>query len=117
MVCPLKTKKERFAIFLERLKAASPVSSRECALELMTEIIDRVEDEFSVTVRSDFSERMHVWRWEFQWKDLDSDPCYWDDSANRTHRVIIYHSGRIIIKNLKVFPTTVILDKLGTNLN
>jgi hypothetical protein len=110
-----KSKRERFAIFLESLKLASPADSRERALALMKETMDRVEDEFSGTDRTNYSERMHVWDWRFEWRDMESDPCYWDDSVARTHRTQIYHSGRIVITNLKIAPASVVLDKPGAN--
>lgn len=112
---PLKSKRERFAIFLERLKAAPPVDSRERALALMKDIMDRVEDEFSETDRPNYAERMHVWGWGFEWRNLESDPCYWDDSVAKTHRTQIYHSGRIVITNLKTLPASIVLDKPAAN--
>jgi len=81
----------------------------------MMETMDQVEDEFSETGRADYSERMHVWGWGFEWRDLESDPCYWDDSVVKSHRTQIYHSGRIVIGNLKTLPPSIVLDKPGVH--
>ena len=40
-------KKERFTIFLERMKAAPPAESAKEALTLLVEVLNAVEDEFS----------------------------------------------------------------------
>lgn len=93
------------------LQEAPRVGSREDVLSLFKQTMNQVEDEHSGTDRTDYSERMHVWNWEFEWRDLDSDPCYWDDSAARTHRTQIFHSGRFVITNLKSSPAAVVIDK------
>jgi hypothetical protein len=109
---PKMSKRQRFAIFIARLKDAPAVDSRESALELMKHVMDKVEDEHSGTGRTDFSERMHVWGWGFQWTDLDKDPCCWDDTAGKVHRMQIFNNGRIVITNLKS-SGSVVLDKPG----
>ena len=106
-------KHERFDIFLSRLATAAPANSRDAALALMSRIMDEVEEEFSDADRSSFGERMRVWGWDFGWKNLQTDPCFWDDSAGSTHRTHIYHSGRIVITRIKGGPADVI-DKPGS---
>ena len=44
-----------------------------------------------------FNDKMHVYGWEFGWKDLGRSPCYWDDSWSKVHRTQIYDNGRIVI--------------------
>lgn len=105
---------DRFAIFLARLKKARPAQGREDALALMTRIMDEVEDELSGLDRNNYGERMHVYGFqrEFGWKDMDGDPCYWDDSARSTHRTHLYHDGRIVITAIRKMHE-VVLDKPG----
>lgn len=43
----MKTKQERFTLFLERLAAAEAVGTHDEAFELIRETLDGVEDEFS----------------------------------------------------------------------
>jgi len=111
MANPTKTKRKRFEMFLTKLKDAPCACSRDGALDLLKQTMIQIEDEYSGTSRTNYSERMHVWSWEFEWRDLDSDPCYWDDSVSRTHRTQIFHDGRIIITNLKSSAMAVVLDK------
>jgi hypothetical protein len=108
---------DRFTIFLSRLEKARPAQGREDALALMSQIMDEVEDELSGLDRSNYGERMHVYGFqrEFGWKDMDGDPCYWDDSVRATHRTHLYHDGRILITAIKKMHV-VVLDKPGINL-
>lgn len=108
------TKTQRFELFLARLTSGPPAQSRQDALDLMSRLMNEIEDEHSGVGRGDFDKRMRVWGWEFNWKDLQSDPCYWDDSFRSTHRTQIYHSGRIVISRLK-HDRAVILDKQGAH--
>ncbi|MVW64226.1 hypothetical protein GPY61_30295 [Massilia sp. NEAU-DD11] len=107
-------KRERFAIFLSRLNDAPPGQNREDSFTLMSRIMDEVEDELSGVDRSNFGERMRVWGWEFGWKNLGNDPCFWDDSMSATHRTHIYHNGRILITAIRN-NHVVVLDKPGAN--
>lgn len=107
-----KTKSERFAIFIRKLTEAPPAGSRDTALALLQRVMDAVEDEHSGKDKTNYTERMHIWGWEFNWRDLSSDPCYWDDSVAKKHRTQIYYNGRIVITDLK--SAVVVLDKPGT---
>lgn len=107
-------KADRFAIFLLRLEKANPARSREDALELLSRIMGEVEDEFSGLDRSNFGERMHVYGFAplFGWKNMESDPCFWDDAARSTHRTYLYNDGRIVITAIKKMHA-IVLDKPG----
>jgi hypothetical protein len=110
-------KRERFAIFLEQLMAAPPATSRPEALELVKNTMNQVEDMHSGLPWSNFTERMHVYGFDplYSWRDLDQDPCYWDDSVAKTHRIYLFHDGRIQIYRLPIAnaTATAILDKPG----
>lgn len=101
----------RFDEFIDRLKSAEPSSSREDSLVLMKELMKSVEDGYGLPAQN-FAERMNVYSWEYDWKDLDKDPCYWLDSWSKTHRTELYHDGRIVIKRLKA-PSKIVIDKPG----
>lgn len=105
---------DRFNIFLSRLEKATPARSRDDALALMSRIMDEVEDEFSGLDRSNYGERMHVYGFGkgFGWKDMETDPCYWDDAAKASHRTHLYHDGRIVITAIKKLHA-VVLAKPG----
>jgi len=105
------SKAHRFDLFLERLSAAPPAADREDALGLLKQTMDAVENE-AVGVDAPFGDKMHVYGWEFQWKNLDSDPCHWDDSWSKVHRTEIYSNGRIVITRLRD-PASTVLDKPG----
>ncbi|MEY0519923.1 hypothetical protein AB7341_19845 [Providencia huaxiensis] len=106
----------RLNLFFEKLLAHPPVADRKEALSLLVRIMAEVEDFYGLP-KNDFPTRMGVFRPQENnpndWKDLDSDPCYWDDSLTKTHRTIVYNNGRIIIKNIKSNPAVVVLDKSG----
>lgn len=89
---PPQPKAQRFKEFIIRLRAAPAAVNREDALSL--------------------NNKMHVYGWEFEWKDLDANPCYWDDSWAKVHRTQIYDSGRIVITKLRE-PGGLVLDKPG----
>ncbi|WP_321922985.1 DUF6685 family protein [Paraburkholderia guartelaensis] len=90
-------KRERFAEFIRRLEQAPRASSREEALEIMRSTMDEVENELTRLPSSDYRDRMHVFGFECNWKDLDADTCYWDDFVTGQHRTSISHSGKIVI--------------------
>lgn len=104
-------KSVRFSEFIENLNKAEPSSSREESLSLMKELMKSVEDKYGLPTQ-DLSVRMHVYSWDFGWKDLDKNPCYWDDSWVQTHRTELYHEGRIVITRLKA-PIKTVIDKPG----
>ena len=105
------SKADRFKAFIDRLDLANGATDRESALALMKRIMTEVEDEL-VGPNALFSDKMHVYGWEFEWKDLHANPCYWDDNWAKVHRTQIYGDGRIVISKLR--PQTVaILDKPG----
>lgn len=106
---------ERFDVFLRELAAAPPAFSRESALNLVKQIMNKVEDEYSNLPWSNFASRMHVYGFEpeFNWKDLDKDPCHWTDAQAKKHRIALYHNGRIQIFSLLQDSDTTILDKNG----
>src|ERR1700744_4806290 len=90
-------KKIRFAEFVARVAAHRPrPSNRDEALNLMKRVMDEIEDGVGLP-RDNFVERMHIFGWGFNWKDLDKNPCWWDDAVTGTHRTFIYEDGRIRI--------------------
>lgn len=101
---------QRFATFITKLQAARNPTSREDAVELMRQVMKAVEDQYGLP--NDFDYRMHVFPLDANlgWKDLDKDPCYWDDAISKTHRTEVYNSGRIVITRLKP-PSHVVLSK------
>lgn len=103
-------KSVRFAQFIDELKAARHATDRHDAVALMKEVMKKVEDSHGLP--NDFDLRMNVFSLEesMGWKDLHSDPCYWDDAASRTHRTEVYNNGRIVITRLKQ-PTGLVLSK------
>lgn len=104
-------KEKRFGEFIERVAAAPPAASREEALQLLKSVMDAVENEH-VGADAPFDHKMHVYGWEFQWRNLDSDPCHWDDSWSKKHRTHLYHSGRIVIRRMRA-PLKDVLVKPG----
>ncbi|MGF6877252.1 DUF6685 family protein [Paraburkholderia sp. MM5477-R1] len=107
-----RSKRERLAEFVRRLRDERPASSREDALALMKAVVNSVEDQFSGKPATDYRERMHVFGFECDWKDLKSDPCYWDDFASGLHRTSIFHSGKIVITH-RGRPDVPVLEKKG----
>ena len=104
------TKQERFKIFITNLNNAPSVSTRDAALTLLKNIMNEVENKYSGVAIDDYSERMHVFSFSAGgWMNLDDDPCYWDDSISKKHRLKIYNSGRIVILQIK--SQEVLLDK------
>lgn len=107
----------RLKLFIEKLRDHPPVTNREDALSLMVRLMAEAEDYYQLPP-NDYSIRMGVFRpnqsYDNGWKDLDSDPCYWDDSVSKTHRTLVYNSGRIVIKKIKENPAIVVLDKPGS---
>lgn len=107
----IPNKSVRFAAFIIQLNASAPASSREDAVALMKRVMKAVEDSYGLPP-DNFDQRMNVFSLDagMGWMDLDSDPCYWDDSFSKTHRTKVYSSGRIVITRLKE-PCEVVLDK------
>lgn len=101
----------RFREFIERVAAAPPAASREAALQLLKSVMDAVEMQH-VGAEAPFEHKMHVYGWEYEWRDLDSDPCYWDDNWSKKHRTFLYHNGRIVISRMRA-PHKEILVKPG----
>jgi hypothetical protein len=107
---PIPTRAARIEVFLERLRAAPPASSRDDALALMKATMDSVEREL-VGANAPPGSKMHVYGWEYDW-NTDRDPWYWDDDRFKVHRTEIYKSGRIVITNMRS-SSIVVLDKPG----
>ena len=101
----------RLADFVEKLNLARPACNRADALELMTKVMDEVEDSYENVPAH---ERMRVFSFDCNWNDLDKNPCYWDDQASNRHRTYIYDSGRIVIKKLPALDE-ILIDKLGND--
>jgi hypothetical protein len=104
-------KSSRFAEFIEQLASQRPATSREDAVSLMTRVMNAVEDRHGLT-RGDYTHRMNVFPLNLGWRNLDADPCYWDDSVTGTHRTQVFNNGRIVITRLKK-PVDEVLDKPG----
>jgi hypothetical protein len=101
----------RFTEFVELLRNERAAVDRDDALSLMTKTMNAVEDSHGFAP-NDFTDRMHVFSWEFGWKDLDGDPCYWDDAFSGKHRTKIFRNGRILIER-RHEPKSAVLDKPG----
>lgn len=108
---PVQPKAQRFNEFIIRLRAAPAAINREDALALMKRLMQETEDEL-VGADAPYNNKMHAYGWEFEWKDLDANPCYWDDSWAKVHRTQIYDNGRIVITKLRE-PGGLVLDKPG----
>lgn len=104
------TRTERFKQFIEKLRAHPPVDSREEAVSLMMRLMKEVEDYYQIP--EGYDERMNVFSLNTGWKDLRSDPCYWDDANTAKHRTFVYNNGRIVIERVKG-EKGLILDKPG----
>lgn len=104
----------RFSQFIDRLGRERPATGRCDAHSLMTEVMNNSEDGFGLE-RDDYKDRMHVFPLssDYHWKNIDCDPCYWDDFATAKHRTEIFNNGRIVITLIRE-PQTVLLDKAGT---
>ncbi|MBB5360538.1 hypothetical protein HDE76_003782 [Rhodanobacter sp. ANJX3] len=92
-------KPERMKLFFERLKQAPRPTSRQDAINLIKRTLDEIEDQHSGLPRSNYDGRMHFWpiSTDFGWMNIQSDPCYWDDSVVKRHRTYIFNNGRIVI--------------------
>lgn len=107
-------KGERLKIILERLQVANPGHDRESANQLIKEIVNAVEDEFSglpsnIGVPND---RMYFYSLFIEeWQDLDEDPCYID--LNGKHRVYLFHNGSIKIYRIIEQPAIEVFSKNG----
>lgn len=76
----------------------------------MKEVMNELEDGFeNVPAYA----RMQVFSFDCDWRDLEKNPCYWDDHASNRHRVYIYDDGRIVIKKLPTLRE-VVIDKPGS---
>ncbi|MGQ5628754.1 hypothetical protein [Enterobacter cloacae] len=104
----------RFKLFIAELQKHAPASNREEAVSFMKKIMNDIENRYNLP-KNDYITRMHVFGLDCNmgWKDLDSDPCYWDDMEKKNHRTYVYNNGRIVIKNIKVSPELIVLDKPG----
>lgn len=106
------TKKERFAIFIKRLKDSSQkVNNRNEAFDLIKTTLDTIENENTPYPANDYVDRMHAFPilLDYGWENIDSDPCYWIDSVAKHHKLEIYNSGRIVITDLRA--NKIILDR------
>lgn len=103
-------KSQRFAVFIKELLAARNPINRQDAVDLMQQVMKAVEDHYGLP--NDYDRRMHVFSLDANlgWKDLDKDPCYWDDAFSKTHRTEVYNSGRIVITRVKP-PSHLVLSK------
>ncbi|MDP9813913.1 hypothetical protein J2W42_006790 [Rhizobium tibeticum] len=112
----MKTKQERFTLFVERLVAASAVGTHDEAFELICETLDGVEDEFSGIAANPAT---------FQTDGRMYPPQ--PDSARRVpgqqgtiryrskaHNTIIGSNGAIRIETIGP-KRTIVLEKLGAN--
>lgn len=103
---------ERFQQFIEKLRAHQPAANRQDAVSLMKRLMKEVED-YHQLPSADFTKRMSVYPLNCGWRDLESDPCYWDDASTHKHRTFVYNSGRIVIKYVFQGADTLVLDKPG----
>ena len=108
------TKAERVKIILERLQQAKPASDRESANQLIKDVVNSVEDEFSglpydMTKPTD---RMYFYSLFIdEWQDLDGDPCH--INLNGKHRVYLFNNGSIKIDRIASNSPKEIFSKSG----
>ncbi|MGH1577568.1 hypothetical protein [Planktotalea sp.] len=110
----IPSKAIRFERFIERLRSERRADDRSDAHFLMTEVMNAIEDGYGFEP-NDYSNRMHVFTLsaDFDWKNIDDDPCYWDDALSAKHRTEIFNNGRIVITQIHE-PKAVLLDKAGS---
>ena len=107
------TKGERIAELVRRLEAAAPASNADEALNLVTSILEAVEDQHSGVANdpsSPFADE-RIWppiaRYSFAIAGRDDLDCY----RQKGHETLIGAGGAILIRTR--IETRVILDKPG----
>lgn len=112
----MKTKQERFTLFVERLAGAEAAGTHDEAFELIRETLDGVEDEFSgiASQPSAFQTdgRMYPPQVDNARKVPGHRGTIWYRS--RAHNTIIGANGAIRIETTG-FQKTVVLEKPGAN--
>jgi len=81
----------------------------------MKEAMNFIEDSHGLDP-TNYALRMNVFGLDIGWRDLDKDPCYWDDAQTKTHRTKVYNNGRIVILRIKG-AEELIIDKPGAGPN
>jgi|SRR5690554_2785808 len=108
------TKPERVKIILGRLLQAEPASDRESANQLIKDVVNSVEDEFSGLPYdvTKYNDRMYFYSLHIDgWEDLDGDPCHID--LNGKHRVFLFNNGSIKIDRMDLNTPKEIFSKNG----
>jgi len=105
---------KRVALFFEKLRIHPPVTNRQEAVSLIKRLLTEIDDADGL-VPGDFTTRLNILAIsaDYGWKNIESDPCYWDDNKTKTHRIYLYNSGRIVIERVKEGEERLILDKPG----
>ena len=105
------TKQERLKIFLERMNAAAPTSSDSEALELLSRILNKVEDEFTTIP---YLPEQWMADGRMYPPQADSKRIVTSEISryrNRNHNTFIGTNGAI--KIVTVNGNNVVLDKAG----
>lgn len=103
--------RKRISLFFEKMRVHLPVANRQEAVSLIKRLLTEIDDSDGVTP-GDFTIRMSIpaLNPELGWKNLESDPCYWDGMS---HRIYLYDNGRIVIERIKIGDERLVLDKPG----
>nr|WP_226976347.1 hypothetical protein [Vibrio fluvialis] len=107
---------DRLKKFFSRLELAEPSTNRNSARNLIQDILDGVEDEFTnfPNDRSPLNNRMYFYSFSVQeWKNLNTDPCY--ISLNGVHKVFIYNNGSVVMHRTRENPSFEFFRKKGSN--
>lgn len=105
---------ERLQEFFRRLEDAEPAMDRNSARQLIHDILDGVEDEFTdfPNDRSPMNNRMYFYTFAVEeWKALDKDPCH--INLNGSHRIFIYNNGSIVMHRTRENPAFEFFRKKG----